>query len=73
MPFDKEMQLALEADAEKLRQLTGKDHHVEFVDEDFCPLCGVCLPPEERCTSESFKGIICPHAEAASSYAQAHG
>lgn len=36
----------------------------ELTDADFCPLCGVCLPPEDRCTSDSFKGKICPHAEA---------
>lgn len=50
MSFDKEMQRALEADAKKLRQITGEDHRVEFMDDDenFCPLCGVCLPPEER-------------------------
>ncbi len=40
--MDKDMMRALEADAEKLRQITGDDsHQVEFLDEpDFCDRCG---------------------------------
>jgi hypothetical protein len=45
MSFNKEMQRALEADGEKLRQLTGEDHGPSFDDyhddyEDECPNCG---------------------------------
>jgi len=36
--MDKEMQLALEADGEKLRQLTGEDHGPEFLFD--CYQCG---------------------------------
>lgn len=44
--FDKEMQAALEADGEKLRQMTGEDHGPYFLDdydddyEDECWNCG---------------------------------
>jgi hypothetical protein len=34
MAFDKAMQRALEADGEKLRQLTGADHGPHFVQDD---------------------------------------
>ena len=34
MPFDKEMMRALEADGEKLRQLTGEDHGPVFIEPD---------------------------------------
>jgi hypothetical protein len=37
MSISKEMQKALEADGEKLRQLTGKDHGPRFISE--CPSC----------------------------------
>ncbi len=37
MAFSKEMQKALKADGEKLRQLTGVDHGPEFWDT--CPVC----------------------------------
>lgn len=37
MRHDREMQEALEADGEKLRQLTGEDHGPWFL--DFCPQC----------------------------------
>lgn len=61
--WSKEMQRALEADAEKLRQLTGEDHSVEFFDfeDDYCPNCGgegviymchseyACIDPEGGC------------------------
>jgi hypothetical protein len=45
MGFDKEMQKALEADGDKLRQLTGEDHGPTFGDyhddfEEECPNCG---------------------------------
>lgn len=36
--MDKEMQRALAADGEKLRQLTGQDHGPQFWDT--CPVCG---------------------------------
>lgn len=39
MAFDKEMQHALEADGEKLRQLTGEDHGPDFGAVAFCPHC----------------------------------
>lgn len=43
MDFDLEMQRALEADGEKLRQLTGEDHGPYFLGEDTsfapCPVC----------------------------------
>jgi hypothetical protein len=42
-----------------------------FSEADFCPLCGVCVPPAERCTAAGFKGV-CPHAEANAAYADAH-
>lgn len=38
--FTKEMRRALEADGEKLRQLTGEDHGPYFVDWETCPECG---------------------------------
>ena len=41
----------------------------ELNDDDFCRLCGVCLPADERCTSPNFEGSICPHAEAAAAQA----
>lgn len=50
-----------------------EEHRVnqrELTDADFCPLCGVCLPSGERCTSENFKKSICPHAEAISAQSQ---
>lgn len=43
--MSKEMQKALEADGEKLRQLTGEDHGpwwLEDVDET-CPTCGTLV------------------------------
>jgi hypothetical protein len=64
MAFDKEMQKALEADGEKLRQLTGEDHGPEFddySDGEECPNCGgegfvyccdeewACIDPEGGC------------------------
>ena len=41
--MDKAMQIALEADGEKLRQLTGKDHGPVFIAAD--PFCNVCGAP----------------------------
>lgn len=42
-PFDLEMQRALEADGEKLFQLTGEDHGPYFLGDDTafapCPVC----------------------------------
>jgi hypothetical protein len=41
--FTKEMQAALEADGEKLRQLTGEDHGPHFLPDRRtieCPYCG---------------------------------
>lgn len=40
--FTKEMQRALEADGEKLRQLTGEDHgpHFEHDEPEFCVIHG---------------------------------
>lgn len=35
MGWDKEMQKALEADGEKLRQMTGKDHGPRFAADPF--------------------------------------
>jgi hypothetical protein len=41
MTISREMQRALEADGEKLRQLTGEDHGPEFIDTLApCPECG---------------------------------
>lgn len=40
MTLDKEMMAALEADGEKLRQMTGEDHGPYFFDEP-CEVCGV--------------------------------
>ena len=37
MPFDREMQRALNADGKKLRQLTGEDHGPVFFNT--CPDC----------------------------------
>lgn len=37
MTVDREMMRALEADGEKLRQLTGEDHGPQFFDD--CPEC----------------------------------
>jgi DnaJ-class molecular chaperone len=39
MDFDRKMQRALQADAEKLRQLTGEDHTPEFLILVTCPHC----------------------------------
>jgi hypothetical protein len=63
--FDKEMQKALEADGEKLRQMTGEDHgpyFFNFEEEDAeCWDCGgegvvydcfeewACVDPESGC------------------------
>jgi hypothetical protein len=61
MSFDKAMQKALEADGEKLRQLTGEDHGPDFLQDDDCPNCGGegvvyscqdeigCIDPESGC------------------------
>lgn len=63
MPWSKEMQDALQADAEKLSAETGEDHSVEFFDfdDDGCPNCGgegviyscfeefACVDPEGGC------------------------
>ena len=61
MSISKEMQKALEADGEKLRQLTGEDHGPEFEDYDGCWNCGGegvvyccedeigCVDPESGC------------------------
>jgi DnaJ-class molecular chaperone len=41
MSFDKEMQKALEADGDKLHQLTGADHGPYFLDDwEACEACG---------------------------------
>jgi len=56
--MDPEMMAALEADGEKLRQLTGEDHGPVFMEDDGCcgqyvwgapfdapeqgPMCGAC-------------------------------
>jgi hypothetical protein len=53
MSFDKEMMKALEADGEKLRQLTGEDHGPHFMcghiwaiqDEIGLPFCAECGEP----------------------------
>lgn len=47
MTFSKEMQAALLADGEKLRQLTGENHGPEFITDDMLPLyvslrCPLC-------------------------------
>ncbi len=51
--MDREMMEALEADGEKLRQLTDEEHGPAFVaDDQRCPVCGetdpwpawICLP-----------------------------
>jgi Pyruvate/2-oxoacid:ferredoxin oxidoreductase delta subunit len=49
--------LAIEQEEERAKQR-------DLVDADFCPLCGICLPPADRCIGANFKGSICPHAEA---------
>jgi DnaJ-class molecular chaperone len=38
-PITREMMAALEADAEKLRHLTGTDHRPIFLTEPNCPDC----------------------------------
>ncbi len=44
MSFDLEMQRALEADGEKLRQLTGEDHGPYFLGDDTCFVpCPCCF------------------------------
>ena len=40
--FTKEMQKALEADGEKLRQITGQDHGPAFLDERFTTCVACC-------------------------------
>jgi DnaJ-class molecular chaperone len=42
MSFDREMMKALEADGEKLRQLTGEDHGPVWIDDRMvvCETCG---------------------------------
>jgi hypothetical protein len=50
MPFDREMMAALEADGEKLRQMTGKDHGPWFIEEsDPYPGYGPCPHCFESC------------------------
>lgn len=29
----------------------------------YCPMCGVYLPPEQRCSAPYYPYSICPHAE----------
>jgi hypothetical protein len=63
MAFDKAMQRALEADGEKLRQLTGADHSPHFVqdDDEFAVIAdrGVIaqLPPIVADDSEIFDPV----------------
>lgn len=50
--MDKEMQRALEADGEKLRQMTGLDHGPSFeppCDFPQCECCEIEDPPSGRC------------------------
>jgi hypothetical protein len=46
-PSSEEMQAALEADGEKLRQLTGEDHGPEFLQDD---------PPQQWCVCSACGG-----------------
>ena len=56
MPFNQEMQRALEADAENLRQLTGEDHRVTFLDHEPRCCCGslfeICDYPNCPCAQD---------------------
>jgi hypothetical protein len=64
--FDLEMQRALEADGEKLRQLTGEDHGPWGLIE--CPACDGAgewdegpLPASSGATEPEYRQVICGH------------
>lgn len=72
--FDLEMQRALEADGEKLRQLTGEDHGPYFLGETEvyvpCPRCDGLgewdegpLPASSGATEPDYRQVICPECE----------
>ncbi|MCJ8518976.1 fructose/tagatose bisphosphate aldolase [Pseudorhizobium tarimense] len=80
MIFDKEMQKALEADGEYLRQMTGEDHGPYFIDDDsedcwncggegFVSECidGCCEDAESGCDLCTRRCDICNPAPAPSS------
>lgn len=66
--FDREMQRALEADGEKLRQLTGEDHGPWVLAT--CPACDGAgewdegpLPASSGATEPDYRQVICPECE----------
>ena len=69
---DKEMQRALEADGEKLRQLTGEDHGPWVLVP--CPACDGAgewdegpLPASSGATQPEYRQVICTECEGAGS------
>ena len=68
MSDDREMQKALEADGEKLRQLTGEDHGPWGIIP--CPCCDGAgewdegpLPASSGATEPDYRQVICPECE----------
>lgn len=66
--WDLEMQRALEADGEKLRQLTGDDHGPWVLAE--CPCCDGAgewdegpLPTSSGATEPDYRQVFCPECE----------
>lgn len=51
--FNDEMMNALEADGERLRQMTGKDHGPVFIDAGGCTECGAPLPSPSDAVCEN--------------------
>jgi hypothetical protein len=74
MDWDLEMQRALEADGEKLRQLTGEDHGPYFLGETEvyvpCPACDGAgewdegpLAASSGATEPEYRQVFCPHCK----------
>lgn len=68
MSADREMERALEADGEKLRQLTGEDHGPWW--PVTCPVCDGAgewdegpLPASSGATEPDYRQVICPECQ----------
>lgn len=68
MNWDREMERALAADGEKLRQLTGEDHGPSSLVT--CPCCDGLgewdegpLPASSGATEPDYRQVICPECE----------
>lgn len=56
--FGREMQMALEADGEKLRQLTGEDHGPYFVEES-----EICIQTSDKSHEAMVVECVCPRCD----------